>query len=244
MARSLTRFVRLLLSSGALTIACSASAPPDDTLGAGTGHQDGGSTLTLPNQEICGNGRDDDGDGLIDEDCNCQPGERSGSGEIPSVGGCNTTADASSGCTPDAATEISCDDGRDNDCDGTLDCEDPDCRSPGQCGCAPIETQCSDGQDDDCDGVVDCADEDCPKCVPGASRYCDEPVYCAWGMQTCGPDGRWGNCIEVPAPQGCEGFFGFDGFYDEECCVAQGLCCQAYPADNSVGNCNGVAVCP
>jgi hypothetical protein len=74
--------------------------------------------------------------------------------------------------------------------------------------------------------------------------YCDEPVFCAWGIQTCGPDGRWGNCTETQAPPGCESFFPFGNTYDGECCVAQGYCCQAYPADTSVGDCGGIALCP
>ncbi|MFO0795797.1 MAG: Ig-like domain-containing protein, partial [Candidatus Brocadiaceae bacterium] len=80
----------------------------------------------IPDKEICGNGIDDDGDGLIDcddPDCfsqNCQ--------------------------------EI-CDDGLDNDGDGFVDCADTDCE--------PCREICNNGLDDDRDGLVDCDDPDC-----------------------------------------------------------------------------------
>jgi hypothetical protein len=47
-----------------------------------------------------------------------------------------------------------CLDGLDNDCDGLIDCQEPDCAG------ANVET-CDNGIDDDCDGLVDCEDSDC-----------------------------------------------------------------------------------
>lgn len=67
---------------------------------------------------------------------------------------CNTT------CTPTEATETSCDDGVDNDCDGATDSADTDC----QVTCTPTENpevSCTDGVDNDCDGDIDSADTDC-----------------------------------------------------------------------------------
>jgi hypothetical protein len=240
MALSWKSGLRWLVLSGAVCAACSASSPGDTPRARGPISSDAGPTLLLPNDEVCGNAIDDDGDGLVDEGCDCAA-SGSSSGEFGTP--CAGEPDAATGCIPTASSEVTCDDGRDDDCDGLTDCEAPECQVAGQCGCAASETQCGDGMDDDCDGLVDCADEDCGECVPGTTRYCDEPVYCAWGQQTCGPDGRWGKCTEVPTPSGCEGFFGFDNFYDQDCCVAHGFCCQAYPANQSVGNCQGVAVC-
>lgn len=66
-------------------------------------------------------------------------------------------------CTPDEDPEASCSDGEDNDCDGLVDGDDPDC---GGGGCVPTHNKekgprCSDGVDNDCDGLIDGADPDC-----------------------------------------------------------------------------------
>lgn len=224
--------------------ACSASAPNDGAdEGQVAGSKDSGSSINLPQSEVCGNNVDDDKDGLVDEGCNC-PTVPNSNGEIPNVPGCgggDVDSGTTTSCVPDGPTETQCEDGRDDDCDGNADCADPDCTAA--CTCEPVETKCGDGVDDDCDGKVDCSDDECPKCVPGSMRYCDEPVFCAWGIQTCGPDGRWGNCTETQPPPGCESFLPFGSTYDGDCCVAQGYCCQAYPADNSVGDCAGIALC-
>jgi hypothetical protein len=245
--------------------ACSASSGgPEEEEGEAV--FDSGTGLNLPTQELCGNGIDDNDNGQIDEGCgNCTTGGTS-STEVPGSNGCGkggsgnggagsgagnggtgstgTTLDAGSSCVPKSATESACSDGTDDDCDGQVDCADDDCRKPGLCGCQPNEVKCGDGADDDCDGKQDCADEDCKNtCIPGAVRYCDDPVYCNWGQQMCGPGGSWGTCVEVPAPSGCEGFF-WDNSYDSSCCVAKGYCCQAYPAQSSIGNCAGVEACP
>lgn len=94
------------------------------------------------------------------------------------------------------------------------------------------------------------------ECVPGTSRYCDEPNYCSWGKQDCLPNakggGSWGPCKEVPVPQGCEPPIVVPGFpvpnmYDEDCCKKLGLCCQigGVNSTQSEGNCAGITVtCP
>ncbi len=62
-----------------------------------------------------------------------------------------------------------CVDGKDNDCNQAIDCQDPactgrQCRAPGS-SCGPtggcVEQTCSDGLDNDGDGPVDCSDPDC-----------------------------------------------------------------------------------
>ena len=140
--------------------------------------------------ENCTDGIDNDCNGLIDcndpfcaaippcapitcPDGNCTPSEI-----------CTCSLD----CGPPPPAEIpgsTCTDGLDNDCDGLIDSNDPDCPAPPPCGngtCAPAEictclldcgpppqteTNCNDGLDGDCDGFVDCADPDCanaPNC--------------------------------------------------------------------------------
>jgi hypothetical protein len=67
---------------------------------------------------------------------------------------------------------------------------------------------------------------------PGQIRWCDDPVFCNWGNQTCLPDGTWGPCAEVQSqPQGCD-----PGQFDEACCQRLGLCC-AWNNRNLVGPC-------
>ena len=72
--------------------------------------------------------------------------------------------------------------------------------------------------------------DQCP-CV-GAIRWCDDPVYCHWGQQTCLPNGTWGGCKEVNAgPPGCTG-----AYFSERCCINQKLCC-AWDNNTLVGPC-------
>ncbi|MBK9519010.1 MAG: Ig-like domain-containing protein [Anaeromyxobacter sp.] len=141
----------------------------------------------------CGNGLDDDCDGLIDcEDPNCQDLGAGGqacdtlghtcSAAVAGVSTC-TTCTGNGGAAQGA--EADCADGNDNDCDGLRDCADTDCAAAqavcsvtfktcsaatNQCVCqgpeAARELTCGDGQDNDCDGKIDCADTDC------ATRAC------------------------------------------------------------------------
>ncbi|MGA0175047.1 MAG: hypothetical protein ACO3NL_15590, partial [Phycisphaerales bacterium] len=68
-----------------------------------------------------------------------------------------------------AVTELVelCDNGIDDDGDGLIDCDDPDCKAfP---GCGGAQEICDNGIDDDGDGLTDCQDPDCvgdPACVP------------------------------------------------------------------------------
>jgi len=50
-----------------------------------------------------------------------------------------------------------CGNGRDDDGDGLVDCEDGGCADTEIC----VELDCADGADSDNDGLVDCQDEDC-----------------------------------------------------------------------------------
>jgi hypothetical protein len=95
---------------------------------------------TLPSQEIPGNNVDEDCDGN-DPGSNCLKSE----------------------------TGADCHNGKDDDCDGKTDCDDPECK-PECPTCAPKETVCNDGKDEDCDGHVDCIDPDC-----SAATNCKPP---------------------------------------------------------------------
>lgn len=130
--------------------------------------------------EVCNDGTDNDGDGLIDladPDCletNCIDGtDNNFNGKID----CDD-----SNCQkiwPDCflVTEI-CNDGIDNDGDGLVDLADPEC----------LETKCDDGIDNNADGLIDCRDATClanwPACLFAVSaaavvpqRNCQGSVY-------------------------------------------------------------------
>jgi hypothetical protein len=102
------------------------------------------------NEISCVDGRDNDCDGLTD----CEDGECFGNpacfgtdggppppidGGVPDGGMCEDRELGVAMCT----------DRRDNDCDATRDCSDPDCTPFG------AGSECCNGIDDDADGIVD-----------------------------------------------------------------------------------------
>lgn len=101
--------------------------------------------LSVDRELLCGDGADDEGDGLVDcEDDDCR-------GREPCL-------------------EVVCDDERDLDFDGLVDCEDDDCRDAEVCQ----EEDCGDGLDDDGDGLVDCEDPGCAARAPCAESRCTD----------------------------------------------------------------------
>ena len=222
----------------------------------GDGRADEACSCTIASTQACWNGQ-----GAQRGRGNCRDGVQTcvPEGEFGGWGGCMGTVlptdeipgncidedcdGRDPGCTTcsDEFGEV-CSDGIENDCDGLTDCADPDCMGDAACTCS--QEHCTNGRDDDCDGMPDCNDPDCQRCAPGATRWCDDPNYCNWGRQVCGPDGNWGVCVEIREhPPGCDPFLGLDWSYDTECCVESGACCQNYPLNDSVGNCAGVSIC-
>lgn len=65
-----------------------------------------------------------------------------------------------------------CDNGLDDDEDGFVDCNDPDCDGIAGCPAAFRETDCDDGLDNDEDGAIDCDDPNCVATV--ACRFSTE----------------------------------------------------------------------
>ena len=142
----------------------------------------GGMAYGIPyDWEDCSDGRDNDLDQLVDcddPDCPCletggaggEAGGTAGAGALPNIGG---TAYG-------IPYEWDCSDGRDNDFDQLVDCDDPDCGcvatgGTGGTGGAfgglggmggtdygiPFELTCDNEYDDDFDGLTDCEDPDC-----------------------------------------------------------------------------------
>src|SRR6185295_2486784 len=175
------------------------SGGPDGGPDAGPDGGDGG---CVPGTESCTNGQDVDCDGLADcQDPDCD-GFACAAGAMACVGGQCRCADGGTG----APTETSCTNNADDDCDGLVDCQDPDCAGAscgngrtcagGACACSSgadagtKETNCTNGVDDDCDGLTDCADPDCQGVACGAGCECVTPapaeVNCADGQDNDG----------------------------------------------------------
>ena len=108
-------------------------------------------------REICGNGIDDDCNGLTD---------------------CFDPACKSQPACIDKKKEI-CNNGIDDDGNGLTDCKDPACFGDPACF-VPGHEICNNGLDDDDDGLVDCKDPDClldPSCFPHTgNEICDNGI--------------------------------------------------------------------
>jgi len=141
-------------------------------------------------------------------DGTCDPGENQ----------CSCSED----CGTPPATESSCTDGKDNDCDTYTDCYDLDC--DGHQDCPSEETICTDGVDNDFDGDIDCADTDCytdPECMCG-NGICDSGENCS----NCSAD-----CISRTTPPK----FAY--------CCGDGVCEGAEDSTNCAVDCDVPAIC-
>lgn len=109
----------------------------------------------------------------------------------------------------DIPTEVVCDDGMDNDVDGLVDCEDPDCQLRScndQDGCT-LNDRCSDfacvGESESCEDGNECTLDTCVSVSPdpGNGNFVCERMLAAdkTDFGSCTPEG---NCDTTRAPDG------------------------------------------
>jgi len=147
--------------------------------GSGDGKPD---SYVCGNVEICGNGIDDDCNGLadcFDPSCASQTScidhkkETCDNGVDDDGNGLVDCKDPA--CFGDKACVVPgreiCNNDLDDDADGLVDCADPDCARDPTCVVQPGDEICDNGQDDNGDGLVDCTDPKCksfPACLQSA----------------------------------------------------------------------------
>jgi len=137
-----------------------------------TGDCDDTDGTTYPGAPERCDGVDGDCDGDVDEDAVDmrdwyldEDGDGRGAGEVVQAceapdghvaldGDCD---DTDPGRRPGLPEECDPAQGKDDDCDGLVDCEDSECGGDLRCE----ESDCQDGLDSDLDGLLDCFDDDC-----------------------------------------------------------------------------------
>jgi hypothetical protein len=148
--------------------------------------------------ELCFDGVDNNCNGLVDcAEPSCATAMCGLNGRV-----CTGLACVCGGGGMAEASELTCNDARDNDCDGLTDCADSTCagRTCGangrtcagtSCTCSgnggtaqTNESTCDDGHDNDCDGLVDCADSQCAGLTCGLNGR-----TCAGTSCTCSGNG-------------------------------------------------------
>ncbi len=199
---------------------------------------DGGGPVTCGSMENCGNGLDDDCNGMVDEGCGCAIGATQPCyAGNPAQAGRGVCTLGMQTCEP-TSTEF----GTWSACSGSGMPRPLDCTMP--------------GIDNDCDGAPDVGCD----CMPGETRACyDGPAgtdgvgVCHGGTETCAATASgsaWGPCTGeiTPSMEMCDGMdYDCDGVPNSGCgcVVGSSRSCYDGPAGTSgVGLCHdGVETC-
>jgi len=149
-------------------------------------------------------------------------------------------------CTQVEASEVTCNDGADNDCDNATDCMDPDCDcDPGDNYCIVDsdgddgkEDQCADGKDNDCDHKEDCEDEDCDGQDCGNGNKCVNGV-CEEGGGPCEPDENSESDCSDGKDSDCDGKTDCEDTVDceSQSCAGGGTCENGSCSQGNQVNC-------
>ena len=219
----------------------------------------GDPTKYQPIETSCGDGVDNDCDGLTD----CQDPNCASTGLSCSTTGMVCTAQLTCQCPSTSGVETSCSDGIDNDCNGFIDCKDLGCNGrscgpngrtcattangTGSCTCPGGTAEiCNDGIDNNCDGLIDCADPTCqPTTSGGTGKDCKTATLVlgakcdAAGQCVCpGGQSREASCADG-LDNDCNGFIDCkDLACNGQSCGANGQVCQ------TTANGSGSCVCP
>jgi hypothetical protein len=270
-AHPLVRLVLCATLASTFSCTCGAGAASTTTggmpdagksLDAGKGIADAGKSgdagMAFVPVELCGNGKDDDLDGLVDEDCGCTPGAVrscfSGNPAQQAVGECRAGKQSCTeegelrtvwgACVGEVVPATETCNGLDDDCDGFVDdslsraCSSACgmgaevCTSGawGSCSAALPSTEICNGLDDDCDGQID----------ESLARACSS--ICGAGVEVC-TAGVYGSCnARVPIPEVCNALDDdCDGQVDEGLSRACSTICGAGTevcANGSYGMCS------
>ncbi len=191
---------------------------------------DGGGAPACGDHEICGNGVDDDCNGLADDLCVCEVGATqrcyNGPRQYAGVGVCR---------------------------EGTQTCVDNGTEFPAWGPCegetGPSDEVCEGTADENCNGVIDdgcgCTPDETRPCYTGASSTLNVGT-CVGGMQTCiamGTTADWGPCVGeiTPRPELCDGMdYDCDGAANTGCVCVIGTSRACY--DGPTGT-SGVGIC-
>jgi type II secretory pathway pseudopilin PulG len=158
---------------------------------------------------------------------------------VVAAGGCG---DDDSGDNNNTATEI-CANTMDDDGDGLVDCNDPDCLNNPACQ-SETETLCDDGLDNDADGMADCLDADCqsdPACQSQTETVCDDGLDDDGdGDIDCADADCAGETYCEATETTCDDVFDNDGDGDVDCadsdCSGDAACAEETICDDGLDN--------